>query len=262
MALTSQNMMHQQPSTISKSIARASRESWESIDLKGMQDICGHSLNDSEVKWILLAIDGVHKIKSLKMTNCIGIIGDGLEPLRSSMILQYIDLSLVGDHESPNIDPEPPIDVSVVVPILDSIINTEGNSLVHVQLPKKWRQERSDMLTNFLERFDIAFDRRRIECSKSECDKICQRNENDETELALYGLALYGRFYGINTITCYQCMKKICHSCYDDCVTGFCCTCEKFYCNSCIQVLYCEGGDCSTSYQPSSCVRCNVVKGW
>ena len=67
MALTSPRLMHHQPSTISKSIARASRESWESIDLKDMQDICGNSLNDSEVKWILLAIDGVHKIKSLKM---------------------------------------------------------------------------------------------------------------------------------------------------------------------------------------------------
>ena len=93
----------------------------------------------------MLAIDAVNNVKSLKVTNCIGIIGAGLEPLRGSIVLKRIDLSLVGDHVNPTIDPEPPISVSAVVPILDSIINTEGNSLVHVQLPKKWREQRSIM---------------------------------------------------------------------------------------------------------------------
>ena len=48
MALTSPRLMHQQPSTISTSIARASRESWEDIDFKNIQDICGLTLNDKE----------------------------------------------------------------------------------------------------------------------------------------------------------------------------------------------------------------------
>ena len=99
MALTSPRLMHQQPSTISTSIARASRESWEDIDyFKNIQDIRGRmfKMNDKELKWISLAIDGVHKIKSLKLTNCFGITGSGLEPLplRGSAVLQYIDLSL------------------------------------------------------------------------------------------------------------------------------------------------------------------------
>ena len=68
-----------------------------------------------------MAIDGVHKIKSLKLTNCFGITGSGLEPLRGSTVLQYIDLSLVGDHENPSIDPEPPISASVVIPEVYSI---------------------------------------------------------------------------------------------------------------------------------------------
>jgi len=131
-------------------------------------------INDNELKWISLAIEGVHKIKSLKLTNCIGITGSGLEPLRGSTVLQYIDLSLVGGHENPSIDPEPPISASVVVPILDSIIGTEGNSLVHVQLPKKWRMERSNILTQFLVRFDRELNRRRFECSVSRCEEICE----------------------------------------------------------------------------------------
>ena len=91
-----------------------------------------------DVRWILLAIDAVTNDKSLKLTKyCIVISGAGLEPLRGSVELERIDLSLVGDHEHPTINPEPPISVSAVVTILDSITGTEGNSLLHLQLPKK-----------------------------------------------------------------------------------------------------------------------------
>ena len=149
MALTPQNIMSQQPSANNMAIARASKQNWDNIDLKDIQDICGRSLTDDDVRWVLLAIDAVNNVKSLKLTKCIGITGAGLEPLRGSIVLERIDLSLVGDHENPTINPEPPISVSEVVPILESIIGAEGNSLVHVQLPKKWREERRDTLTQF-----------------------------------------------------------------------------------------------------------------
>ena len=68
---------------------------------------------------------------------CCGITGSGLEPIRESVVLERIDLSLVGDHEDPNIYNEPAISAEVVIPILDSILNMENNSLIHVQLPKK-----------------------------------------------------------------------------------------------------------------------------
>ena len=97
------------PSELSKSIANASSQSWECIDFKDIQDILGRRLTDDDVRWILIAIDAVNKTKSLKLTNCLGITGVGLYPLRGSIVLQWIDLSLVGDHENPTIDPEPPI---------------------------------------------------------------------------------------------------------------------------------------------------------
>ena len=205
MALTSHNMMSQQPSTISTAIANASKQNWDNTDLKEVQDICGHILNDIDVKWILFAIDGVHKIKSLKITNCIGITGVGLEPLRESIILESIDLSLVGDHERPTINPEPQIFVSAVVPTLESIINTEGNSFVHVQLPKTWRDEKSNILTQFLQRFDRELNRRRIKCMYG-CEATCESNEHS----SLLHWRPEDEYYGIIRMTCYQCKKIFC----------------------------------------------------
>ena len=258
MALNPQ-MMSRQPSDLSTAISRASRENWEHIDLKDIQDIRGRSLTDDDVRWILLAIDAVNNVKSLKVTNCVGITGAGLEPLRGSTVLERIDLSLVGDHENPTINPEPPISVSTIVPILDSIIGAEGNSLVHVQLPKKWREERSNILTQFLQRFDTKLNDRRLECSKHPAE-ICEGS--DEYELALVYWQDDDVCYGMTGLTCYECKNNFCLSCYENGNFNICRICEKWYCEDCKIVAHCQGGNCSTSYQPSSCEICDVMKNW
>ena len=264
MALTPQNMMSQQPSANNMAIARASRENWDNIDLKDIQDICGRSLTDDDVRWILTAIDAVNNVKSLKVTNCIGITGAGLEPLRGSTVLERIDLSLVGDHENPTINPEPPISVSAVVPTLESIIGAEGNSLVHVQLPKKWRLERAEVLTQFLRRFDRELNRRRFECSKSGCGEICDSDTNEYISWAVWQ---EGDIYGMNNISCYQCNRHFCRDCDErQCILNLCDNCEKFYCEDCNAVAYCQGSGClwslPTSHQRKSCEICGVLKRW
>ena len=259
MTLTPQNMMSQQPSANNMmAIARASRENWDNIDLKDIQDICGRSLTDDDVRWVLIAIDAVNNVKSLKLTKCIGISGAGLEPLRGSTVLERIDLSLVGDHENPTINPEPPISVSAVVPTLESIIGAEGNSLVHVQLPKKWRLERAEVLTRFLERFDTKMNRRRFDCSVSWCEEICEGNIFSP----LIQWRGEGRLFGMNTITCYQCTKNICHDCSEDYHINICTYCEKFYCKDCTRINCCRGRNCRRSDQRTSCEICDVVKSW
>ena len=108
------------PSTISIAIANASSEKWESLDFKDIQEgvYGGRNLTDDDIRWVLLCIDAQNKTKSLKFTNCNGITGSGLEPIRESVVLERIDLSLVGDHEDPNIYNEPAISAPVVLPIL------------------------------------------------------------------------------------------------------------------------------------------------
>jgi hypothetical protein len=53
------------------------------------------SLTDLDVKHILVSIDAVNKLKVLEMTHCMQVEGHGLEPLRSSSVLEVVDLSLV-----------------------------------------------------------------------------------------------------------------------------------------------------------------------
>ena len=280
MAMTdSPNISHQQPSAISIAIATSSKQGWEDyIDFKDIQDICGRSLTDNDIRWVLLAIDGEsNKIKSLKLTHCVGITGAGLEPLRGSIVLERIDLSLVGDHENPNINPEPPISASITVPILNSIIEREDNSLVHIQLPKKWRIERSDVLTQFLQRFDRVLTERRYPCTRPAgignpaCEEICEPVDNFPDGPAPYTLVTWQEHeafryerYGMVAMSCYQCKKNFCGACeWNAGGINFCLCCEKFYCQECNDVEHCQGApNCPRNHQATSCKVCNVFKVW
>ena len=236
-----------QPSTTSIAIATASSEKWESLDFKDIQDDIygGRTLTDNDVRWVLLCVDAPKITKSLKFTNCIGITGCGLEPMRESVVLERIDLSLVGDHENPTLEPEPPISAAVVIPILTSILNTHGNSLVHVQLPKKWRVEMSDTLTQFLERLERMLNQRRFQCAKG-CG-VCEGSEDFPS---------VNQRRGVIDIACYQCMKNLCSGCFEDGEIDFCKCCEKVYCNDCNMVAWCEVCDKAT------CGECDVVINW
>jgi len=114
---------------------------WDTLDFGGIENELAVKLSDDDIKKVLLCIDAVNKVKRLKLTNCVNITGAGLEPLRGLAIIEQIDLSLVGEHQRPNISPEPHISCSHVLPILDSIIEREGRSLMHLQFPSVWRDE-------------------------------------------------------------------------------------------------------------------------
>ena len=226
-------------------------------------------MTDGELGGLLVCTNAVHNLKSLKLTHCFGITGVGLEPLRGSLVLERIDLSLVGQHENPVIEPEPSITAENVVPILDSIIAREGSSLRHVQWPKKLRVEKSDILSLFLERYDQYLHGLRIVCSGSGCGEICQGTDDDpwvhKSECDCWAGHNDGRRdeYGMQSLTCYQCTKHFCGGCHNYEV-DFCMCCEKNFCESCSFVSYCQGGKLAMCELPqqTSCQTCNEVRDW
>eukprot|EP00985_Skeletonema_marinoi_P001863 scaffold758_cov116-Skeletonema_marinoi.AAC.4 len=69
---------------------------WSILDFGGIEKELAVKLNDDDIEKVLLCIDAVNRVKRLKLTNCVNITGVGLEPLRGSLIIEQIDLSLVG----------------------------------------------------------------------------------------------------------------------------------------------------------------------
>ena len=79
-------------------------DEWKSFDFGNLQLATGKryapfggSLDNDDLRAVLLCIDAANNVESLKLTRCYNITGRGLEPLRGSKTLERIDLSLVGE---------------------------------------------------------------------------------------------------------------------------------------------------------------------
>ena len=87
-------------------------EQWNNLDFGEIEKSLSSKITDTLVEEILVCIGANAKLRKLKLTGCVNITGSGLEPLRGSVVLEIIDLTLVAEHESPVLDPKPPILVS------------------------------------------------------------------------------------------------------------------------------------------------------
>jgi len=174
--------------------SRVSSRQWKRLDIGDIQHMCDSNLTDDDVRRILIAIDGVNKIKSLKLTDCFGITGAGLSPLRGSTVLERIDLG----------DTRPLLEVDVVVPLLNSILDREDNSLSYVDLPFQWRKDWKDnvMVASFLRRFN---------------DSLLSRIDQHERDDDFFCESCNGRYFKgcIEVGKCGQCEKETCEGCGD-----------------------------------------------
>ena len=129
------HLMHRLSPT-SKAIIAA--QQWDILDFEDLERELANKLTDDDIYAVLTCINAQDVLKRLKLCGCINITGHGLNPLRGSVVLEQIDISLVRKHEKRKIKPEPKISQEVVLPILDSIISSDGFSLKHIQFPDKW----------------------------------------------------------------------------------------------------------------------------
>ena len=262
---------------------------WKSFDFGDLQLAAGKryapfggSLDDDDLRAVLLCIDAAKNVESLKLTRCYNITGRGLEPLRGSKTLERIDLSLVGDHDDPRVYIGiGKIKVKEVVPILKSIVINKSSGacpqLRHVQLPFQWRQEKKEELTYFM----FAYTGFLHMGSTRVC---CNYTEFECTDSSSTSLAVQGREYGIQINKCYKCLDEFC----SDCAQGGlgqefaiyrCCVCEKMVCSRCSgdDFLWCHFCDqsicgpcvktdkvvimmCDDCEEVDSCTRCEGVR--
>jgi len=63
---------------------------WHTLDFGDIEKDLAAKLTDDDLSQILLYIDAAHKVKRLRLTNCINISGSGLAPLRYSTSLSKL----------------------------------------------------------------------------------------------------------------------------------------------------------------------------
>ena len=229
---------------------------WDTLDFSDVEKSLAAKLSDDNIDKILRSIDAVNNLKILKLAGCVNITGSGLNVLRLSVAIQQIDLSLVGKHEAPLIEPEPLLSESVVIPILNHVIISRGwaSSLKQLEFPKKWKWNQSTQFTQFLERYNNYLTHQSYRCST--CERICVEVGDNDNEWVCNEEG--DEFYGTQEYTCSQCLKHFCI--HEECVdengicSNWCKKCEKEYCKSCVAMTECV--ECNEDF----CNKCEEMQ--
>jgi len=255
------NLMHRGASSISTAIVSSSE--WGTLDFEDIEKSLAKRLSDDDMFAILVCINAQDVLKKLKLTGYINITGQGLSPLRRSVVLEQIDLSLIKQYEDPDDYDSSEIYHSMskaaVLPILDNIISSIGCSLKHILLPYSWRtDDPNSLLCQFLNRYNQNFDDRGVSCSG--CDVSIQGN----------GWFLAYTMYHYNT--CYDCLKHYCRECSQsnleeegsedaDAPLNYCNVCKKDYCKECDDSVSIRLTDiCFGLVQKDTCIGCQKEK--
>ena len=232
-------------------------DSWEELDFGDIEKSLAAKLSDDDVRSILMHIDAVNNLNKLKLTGCVNITGEGLSPLGGSVVLKEIDLSLVGQHQSPDISPEPKISEEVVLPILNSIVSAEGTLIEFIRLPKVWRERRIPQMDQFIESFNRLETSRNHKCTL--CNVICREKGHGLGD-GIYDV--HDPLYGSQNFSCNICRRFFCYLCETEEEVGClknCGRCEGDYCSGCNPMIYCDHCNdqtCSKCGTLESCTNC------
>lgn len=186
-------------------------------------------------------IDAKNNLKRLNLTHCFGIVGQGLEPLRESKVLEKLDLGLVRQIEVPQIFTDAQISDEIVCAILNGILSVEGNTFKRLYVP--WSGafgniNPSERLLQFVGSHDLAF-------------------MNEKNRCAYFG---YDNLQGLLQLQNVERSSDIIDRCmqcnWDEYVK--CTNCDKILCSGCEDVDTCSGEGCNIV----SCYDCRDRDRW
>ena len=258
--------LHTDGRDISDMRTRMNVQTPDLLDFGDLEKELAMRLTDQDLGSILNCIGAKDNLKKLKLTNCRGIIGHGLAPLRQSVVIEQIDLSLVGKFESPILEGDILLSESGTLPILQSIVDMEGSVLKLIVFPQSWSAAAdtvSQPLRQFIESYEQHLDAQRFCCASERCGRsIINRADNvHDSWISTHN----------NTTrqleTCYECGDMSCRECSDDFILDIthCDQCKKAFCQKCVPEAYCEnechynGPFCSGCKPSTTCSNCEYT---
>jgi len=174
-------------------------------------------------------------LKKIRLFESTKLAGHGLEPLRGSVVLEHV---IAGDttyiyHRSD----KKVLSHLAVIPILDSIVSTAGNSLRELSLPLRWNLEEirnEQPLSGFYAKFNQIMLTKEVKCVR--CPVLCAIGNHENS--------------------CQICFKRICATCDEPDEDDWNDPDEQPFIKSC---NHCNMHMCGVCGQHHRCSQCNSV---
>jgi len=252
---------------------------WEQLDLPfDMMDLerdidvkLAAKIKDDDIGAVLVCTDAKNTLKKIRLRRCDGVAGHGLEPIRRSVVLEEFNASESIYRRVYNTS----LSEAAVAPILESIIDTNGNNLRKVYFPSKWCTGESrnvPPLSEFFTKFNALMLSKVVKCvccselceGNNEnscqvcCKRICADCDNGEDELGEASPFIR---------SCDQCSKNLCESCGGE--HRVCSRCDSVYCSLCAKDdgvdagQYCESESCENGSlaMDAECLKSSMTVG-
>ena len=238
------------------------------VDIK--EEGLAEKLTDEDIGGILVCIDAKNNLKKLRLTRCSKVVGHGLDPVRGSVVLEDFDASTIATRkwENGSYRTVKSISAEAVVPILDSIIDADGNSLRELSLPQDWKEgtaRNEPPLREFFAKFNQLMQGKELECAH--CHELCRGDgETLSCEICCKnrncdGCVEYGVPMDVNypfVRSCDHCDQMLCSSCGSH---SICEGCGSAFCSLCADIddvdagAWCGGQHC---YSERMCLGCRM----
>lgn len=218
----------------------------EVLDFGDVGDLV-RKLSDDDIGAVLVCIDAKSKLKQLILSGCNRLVGHGLESLRESTVLKHISLHL----------PLESLSASVITPIFDSIVDSDGNSLREIKVTNI-KHAKSESIGPLLKKFN------KLMTNGDKCDTCVWRRENGHIE---------DHQVNATSRTCFECFRCYCEDCNDyteeeirscnHCGLSLCrehgnrCdTCFRIHCSTCTEIDTENAAKWCETCKYSSCFDC------
>ena len=237
---------------------------WDVLDFVNIEKDFTNKLTDVDVGAILVCIDAKNKLRRLRLTNCLWFVGHGLDPLRGSVALEQFDAS----KSSLSL-----LSKEAIIPILDSIIDADGNSLRRLDLPEEWNKGKArnePPLSEFFAKFNELMLNEELKCVH--CDQLCGgdgnnlscqvcfKNRNCAGCVESGDIPMWDDDY-LFVRSCDHCDLMLCSSCGSHEV---CRGCDSAFCELCAGIddidaaIWCDANYC---YREKFCLGCRMPGG-
>jgi len=208
---------------------------WEILDFVDIPKSLASRLTDDDLAAILKCIDAKTNLKRLILTHCFNIVGQGLSPLRGSVVLEKLDLGLVRQMEVPQAFNDVQLSEEAVYDILNGILSVEGNTFKRLHIPLAWSNDNngkprpSERLSSlFNDMQTSSFMNAKNLCAYFGFDNsksLIEQFDNDDVDKdeidSCFGCNEHGDF-----VICNICNEVKCYGC------GEVCTCTGEECNN------------------------------
>lgn len=129
------------------------KEKWAVLNFMDIEEHVRMRLTDGDIAGVLICIDGVNNVKTMRLPSCINVTGSFWRVLHGSRVLETVDVGLCAPDDDHSFYEEIKLSADNFVALLNSIFTNEERKLRRIHVPHEWYNSDNPLANDSLAKF-------------------------------------------------------------------------------------------------------------